>query len=110
MKYQRMSKKHLLVAETFSYSYANYADHLGINPRFDEYMPNDIDVIEKIINANKGAKGISNGIRCGRISCTTNIKFICNSKRYCACRNCCSLFQERSEGIDIAQFSVWSKV
>jgi len=59
MKYKRMSKKHLLAAETFAYSYANYADHLGINPRFDKYMPNDINVIEKIINSGKGAKELA---------------------------------------------------
>ena len=49
-----MSKKYLLAAETFSYSYANYADHLGINARFDEYMPDDIDIIERVINAKEG--------------------------------------------------------
>ena len=54
-----MSKKYLLAAETFSYSYANYADHLGINPRFDEYMPNDIDVIAKVINSGKGVKELA---------------------------------------------------
>jgi hypothetical protein len=59
MKYTKMSKKHLLAAETFSYSYANYADHLGINLRFDKYMPNDIDVIEKFINSNKGVKTLA---------------------------------------------------
>jgi len=59
MKYQRMSKKYLLAAETFAYSYANYADHLGINPRFDKYMPKDIDIIEKVINSGKGAKELA---------------------------------------------------
>ena len=55
-----MTKKHLLAAETFSYSYANYADHLGINPRFDEYMPNDIDIIEKVVKAGQGIKELAN--------------------------------------------------
>ncbi len=59
MKYKRMTKKHLLAAETFSYSYANYADHLGINQRFDEYMPNDIDVIEKVVNSGQGIKELA---------------------------------------------------
>jgi len=59
MKYKGMSKKYLLAAVTFSYSYANYADHLGINPRFDEYMPNDIDVIEKVIDSGKGIKELA---------------------------------------------------
>ena len=48
MKYQEMNRQQLLVAETFSYSYANYADHLEIgNIRFDELMPKDVEVLEK---------------------------------------------------------------
>lgn len=54
-----MNKAQLLAAETFSYSYANYADHLGINPRFDKYMPDDIKTIEKIVNSNGGANEIA---------------------------------------------------
>ena len=54
-----MTKKQLLAAETFSYSYANYADHLGINQRFDKYMPDDIDTIENIVNARKGARELA---------------------------------------------------
>lgn len=41
-----MDRKQLLAAETFAYSYANYADHLG-NIRFDELMPRDIDILEQ---------------------------------------------------------------
>lgn len=37
-----MNTIHLLAAELFSYSYNNYEDHLGINPRFDMLMPGDI--------------------------------------------------------------------
>lgn len=59
MKYAKMNKAQLLAAETFSYSYANYADHLGINPRFDKYMPDDIKTIEKIVNSNGGANEIA---------------------------------------------------
>ncbi|MBN1860653.1 MAG: hypothetical protein JW840_04240 [Candidatus Thermoplasmatota archaeon] len=48
MKYEKMNKQQLLAAETFSYSYANYADHLRIgNIRFDELMPQDIDILKK---------------------------------------------------------------
>ncbi|GMR16108.1 MAG: hypothetical protein BMS9Abin31_0415 [Gammaproteobacteria bacterium] len=50
MKHKKMNKKQLLAAETFSYSYANYADHLGINDRFDKYMPDDLKIIEKVVN------------------------------------------------------------
>ena len=35
-----------LAAEIFSYSYANYDDHLGINERFDTLMPHDAEILE----------------------------------------------------------------
>jgi hypothetical protein len=59
MKYKKMNKTKLLAAETFAYSYANYADHLGINPRFDKYMPADLKTIEEIVNSNGGADEIA---------------------------------------------------
>jgi len=43
-----MNRKQLLAAETFHYSYANYANHLGIgNIRFDKLMPDDVDTLER---------------------------------------------------------------
>lgn len=43
-----MNRKQLLTAETFSYSYANFANHLGIgNIRFDKLMPDDVDTLER---------------------------------------------------------------
>ena len=43
-----MDRIQLLAAETFHYSYANYADHLGIgNVRFDRLMPDTVKVLEK---------------------------------------------------------------
>jgi hypothetical protein len=43
-----MNRKQLLAAETFSYSYAHYADRLGIgNVRFDKYMPDDVDTLDR---------------------------------------------------------------
>ena len=43
-----MDRIQLLAAETFHYSYANYADHLGIgNSRFDRLMPDTVKVLEK---------------------------------------------------------------
>jgi hypothetical protein len=59
MKCQKMTEIHLLAAETFAYSYANYADHLGVNIRFDKYMPDDIKTIKKIISKGGGAKEIA---------------------------------------------------
>jgi len=46
-EYPPMSRRQLLAAETFHYSYANYADHLGSNVRFDEMMPDDVDILEE---------------------------------------------------------------
>lgn len=54
-----MNKTQLLAAETFAYSYANYADHLGVNDRFDKYMPDDVKTIEKVVNSNGGADEIA---------------------------------------------------
>jgi hypothetical protein len=54
-----MSKKQLLAAETFAYSYANYADHLGVNARFDEYMPRDIEVCERAVREGSGASEVA---------------------------------------------------
>jgi hypothetical protein len=43
-----MNIKHLLAAELFNYSYANYADHLGIgNIRFEKLMPETFDILER---------------------------------------------------------------
>jgi len=59
MKYEKMNKTQLLAAETFAYSYANYADHLGVNDRFDKYMPDDVRTIEKVVDSNGGADEIA---------------------------------------------------
>jgi hypothetical protein len=42
-----MNRKQLLAAETFHYSYAHYADRLGGNIRFDKWMPDDVDTLER---------------------------------------------------------------
>ncbi|HFB64498.1 MAG TPA: hypothetical protein ENJ60_03065 [Aeromonadales bacterium] len=44
-----MKRIHLLASEIFSYSYANYDDHLSINDRFDKYMPDDAALLETAI-------------------------------------------------------------
>ena len=41
-----MERIHFLAAKIFSYSYANYDDHLGINERFDTLMPHDAQILE----------------------------------------------------------------
>lgn len=43
-----MNRKYLLAAELFSYSYANYENHLGIgNIRFDKLMPERFDLLHR---------------------------------------------------------------
>ena len=43
-----MKRQHLLAAETFAYSYANYKDHLDVhNIRFTKMMPRDVVTLEK---------------------------------------------------------------
>jgi hypothetical protein len=42
-----MNRAQLLAAEVFSYSYANYQGHLGVNLRFDRLMPRDVATLEK---------------------------------------------------------------
>lgn len=43
----KMKRIHFLAAEMFSYSYDNYEGHLGINLRFDRYMPDDAALFER---------------------------------------------------------------
>ena len=45
-----MDRRHLLAAEIHGYSYDNYHDHLGVNPRFDRYMPEAVDTLESAAN------------------------------------------------------------
>ena len=43
-----MNRRQLLAAELYHYSYAHYADHLGIgHVRFEEMMPDDVDIMER---------------------------------------------------------------
>lgn len=43
-----LSRKKMLAAEVYGYSYANYEGHLGIgNIRFEKLMPDDVDILEK---------------------------------------------------------------
>lgn len=45
-----MERIHLLAAEIFSFGYASYKDHLGINEQFDISMPEDAKTLETAIN------------------------------------------------------------
>jgi hypothetical protein len=44
----KLDRWKLLAAETFSYSYDNYADHRG-NARFDRYMPDDVRILDHAV-------------------------------------------------------------
>lgn len=44
---RKMTREQLLAAEIYSYSYANYHDHLGINERFDRIMPQKVSTLER---------------------------------------------------------------
>lgn len=48
-----MTKRQLLAAELFHYSYDHYADHLeGGNLRFTQYMPQDVDILRRATTEN----------------------------------------------------------
>ena len=53
-----MKRIHKLAAEIFCYSYDNYIDHLGVNPRFDKLMPRDAQILETAIKENWPGKKI----------------------------------------------------
>lgn len=42
-----MERVHYLAAEIFAYSYDNYANHLGVNARFDRLMPASARTLEQ---------------------------------------------------------------
>lgn len=42
-----LDRQHMLAAEIFGYSYAHYASHLGDHVRFDEIMPEQVDILEE---------------------------------------------------------------
>lgn len=45
-----MTKDHILTAEIFNYSFANYRDHLGIgNIRFEDLMPDDAKILKQAV-------------------------------------------------------------
>ena len=42
-----LTRKKMMAAEIYGYSYANYEDHLGIgNIRYEKLMPDDVDTLE----------------------------------------------------------------
>jgi hypothetical protein len=54
-----MDRIHLLAAEIFKYSYANYEEHLGVNERYDKLMPRDAKLLETVIREKWAAKRVA---------------------------------------------------
>lgn len=60
-----MNREKLLAAETFSYSYANYANHLGIgHVRFEELMPQDVSYLEQAEREGWSLKKLARALEC----------------------------------------------
>jgi hypothetical protein len=60
-----MDRIHLLAAEIFGYSYANYEDHLGIgNARFEKLMPNDARILERAAAKGWSTERIARELHC----------------------------------------------
>jgi hypothetical protein len=60
-----MDREKLLAAETFSYSYANYANHLGIgHVRFEELMPQDVRILEQAEQEGWSLKKLAQALEC----------------------------------------------
>ncbi len=60
-----MDREKLLTAETFSYSYANYANHLGIgHVRFEDLMPQDIRYLEQAKRKGWSLKKLARALEC----------------------------------------------
>jgi len=60
----RMERKHFLAAELFAYSFANYADHLGVNDRFDKDMPDEVSVLETAERDNWSDDRVARALKC----------------------------------------------
>jgi hypothetical protein len=60
-----MKRIHLLAAEIFGYSYANYEDHLGIgNVRFDKLMPREARTLERAAKERWSTERIARELKC----------------------------------------------
>ena len=59
-----MERKHFLAAELFAYSFANYADHLGVNDRFDKYMPHEVSVLEAAERESWSDERVARALKC----------------------------------------------
>ncbi len=93
MKYPKMTDLQLLAAETFAYSYANYADHLGINPRFDRYMPDDVRKIERIVSKGGGANEIAAKLQIDRETADIMLSKYLRAKKIVSAANAAESFR-----------------
>ncbi|MGM0485548.1 MAG: hypothetical protein ACQESR_02175 [Planctomycetota bacterium] len=61
---RRLDRYHLLAAEIFNYSFANYRNHLGIDHvRFETWMPDDARLLERAVNENWPAARVAEVLR-----------------------------------------------
>ncbi len=60
---EQLDRYHLLAAEIFGYSFANYRNHLGIgNIRFEKLMPDDAKMLERAVLENWPLKRVADAI------------------------------------------------
>jgi len=60
---KRLTRKQMLAAEVFGYSYEHYADHLGIgHERFEKLMPDDIEMLERAERENWDASHLAKAL------------------------------------------------
>lgn len=57
-----MKRIHRLAADIHGYSYENYIDHLGVNPRFDRYMPERARTLEKALREEWAPEKVASAI------------------------------------------------
>jgi hypothetical protein len=70
-----MDRIHLLAAEIFSYSHANYEDHLGIgNARFENLMPDDARTLERAAKEGWSTERIARALNCDEAQAAESLR------------------------------------
>jgi hypothetical protein len=59
-----MERRHFLAAELFAYSFANYADHLGVIDRFDKYVPDEVSMLESAEREKWSDERVAHALKC----------------------------------------------
>jgi hypothetical protein len=70
-----MDRIHLLAAEIFAYSYANYEDHLGIgNVRFQKLMPDEARTLERAAAEGWPTERIARELHCDEAEAAESLR------------------------------------